>query len=56
MTSLGEMATLLPISGSFETYAIRFVDLALGFTLGWNYWFCWAICIPAFIFLFWAIR
>lgn len=47
MTSLGEMATLLPISGSFETYATRFVDPALGFTLGWNYWFCWAICVAA---------
>jgi lysine-specific permease len=47
MTSLGEMSTLLPISGSFETYASRFVDPALGFTLGWNYWFCWAICVAA---------
>lgn len=47
MTSLGEMSTLLPISGSFETYASRFVDPALGFTLGWNYWFCWSICVAA---------
>ena len=47
MMSLGEMSTLLPISGSFETYATRFVDPALGFTLGWNYWFCWAICVAA---------
>ncbi|MGE5626710.1 MAG: amino acid permease, partial [Solirubrobacterales bacterium] len=47
MNSLGEMATLLPLSGSFETYATRFVDPALGFTLGWNYWFCWAICVAA---------
>ncbi|BCZ45521.1 gamma-aminobutyrate permease [Clostridium gelidum] len=47
MTSLGEMSTLLPVSGSFETYASRFVDPALGFTLGWNYWFCWAICVAA---------
>jgi Amino acid transporters len=47
MTSLGEMATLLPVSGSFETYATRFVDPALGFTLGWNYWFCWAVCVAA---------
>jgi lysine-specific permease len=47
MTSLGEMATLLPISGSFETYATRFVDPALGFALGWNYWYTWAITIPA---------
>jgi len=47
MTSLGEMSTLLPISGSFETYATRFVDPALGFALGWNYWFCWSICVAA---------
>lgn len=47
MTSLGEMATFLPVSGSFETYATRFVDPALGFALGWNYWFSWAMTIPA---------
>lgn len=47
MTSLGEMSTLIPISGSFETYASRFVDPALGFALGWNYWFSWAICVAA---------
>ena len=47
MTSLGEMATLLPVSGSFETYATRFVDPALGFALGWNYWYSWAITFPA---------
>jgi len=47
MTSLGEMATLMPVSGSFETYATKFVDPALGFTLGWNYWFNWAICVAA---------
>lgn len=45
MTSLGEMATLMPISGSFETYATRFVDPALGFALGWNYWYNWAITV-----------
>ena len=47
MMSLGEMSTQLPISGSFETYASRFVDPALGFTLGWNYWFSWSICVAA---------
>lgn len=43
MTSLGEMATYMPVSGSFSTYASRFVDPAFGFALGWNYWFNWAI-------------
>lgn len=47
MTSLGEMATMIPNSGSFETYASKFVDPALGFALGWNYWFNWAITVAA---------
>ncbi|AUZ04833.1 MULTISPECIES: amino acid permease [Vitreoscilla] len=45
MTSLGEMATYLPVAGSFSTYASRFVDPSLGFALGWNYWFNWVITI-----------
>jgi lysine-specific permease len=47
MTSLGEMATFMPVAGSFETYATKFVDPALGFALGWNYWYNWVITIPA---------
>ncbi|WJQ82741.1 amino acid permease [Brevibacillus brevis] len=45
MTSLGEMAAFMPVSGSFSTYATRFVDPSLGFALGWNYWYNWAITI-----------
>ncbi|EKZ4039229.1 TPA: amino acid permease [Listeria monocytogenes] len=45
MTSLGEMATYMPVSGSFSTYASRFVDPAFGFALGWNYWFNWTITL-----------
>lgn len=45
MTSLGEMATYLPTSGSFADYAGKYVDPALGFALGWNYWLNWAITI-----------
>ena len=47
MTSLGEMATYLPVAGSFSTYASRFVDPSLGFALGWNYWFNWVITVAA---------
>ena len=47
MQSLGEMATQLPIPGSFEAYAERFVDPSLGFAVGWNYWFSWAITLAA---------
>ncbi len=34
MTSLGEMATYMPVSGSFATYATKFIDPAFGFALG----------------------
>lgn len=47
MTSLGEMATHIPVAGAFETYPRRFLDPALGFALGWNYWYNWATTIPA---------
>jgi amino acid transporter len=43
MMSLGEMATYIPISGAFTSYATRFIDPSLGFAMGWIYWFSWAI-------------
>lgn len=45
MTSLGEMATYLPTSGAFSTYASRYIDPSVGFALGWNYWFNWVITV-----------
>ncbi|ORX92839.1 lysine-specific permease [Basidiobolus meristosporus CBS 931.73] len=45
MTSLGEMATYMPISGSFNAYGARFVDPAFGFALSWNYWYSWALTV-----------
>lgn len=47
MTSLGEMSTEIPITGSFASYCTRFVDPALGFAVGWNYWFSWSITVAA---------
>lgn len=47
MQSLGEMATQLPIRGSFECYAERFIDSSFAFAVGWNYWFGWAITLAA---------
>ncbi len=43
MSSIGEMATFYPVSGSFSSYATRFVDSSLGFTMGWLYWLIWAL-------------
>jgi lysine-specific permease len=45
MTSLGEMASYMPVAGSFSTYGTRFVEPAFGFALGWNYWYNWAVTI-----------
>ncbi|KAF4552532.1 Amino acid permease-like protein 33 [Elsinoe fawcettii] len=45
MTALGEMATFLPMDQGFNGYASRFVDPALGFATGWNYFFKYAIVL-----------
>lgn len=47
MTSLGEMASFMPTTGSFYTYGSHFVDPAFGFAQGINYWFNWAITLAA---------
>ncbi|KAF8746248.1 hypothetical protein AX14_000046 [Amanita brunnescens Koide BX004] len=46
MVSLGEMIAFLPIPGGHIKLAERFVDPALSFTMGWNYWYNWAIIMP----------
>jgi yeast amino acid transporter len=46
MCSLGEMTSHAPISGSFPHYAARWVDPALGFAVGWNYWYASTITVP----------
>lgn len=43
MASIGELATFYPVSGSFSSYANRFVDPSLGFTMGWLYYIMWAL-------------
>ncbi|MBU7216340.1 amino acid permease [Staphylococcus gallinarum] len=43
MSSIGELATFYPVSGSFSSYATRFVDSSLGFTMGWLYWVMWVL-------------
>ncbi|EME45076.1 hypothetical protein DOTSEDRAFT_149893 [Dothistroma septosporum NZE10] len=46
MAALGEMATWLPAAGGFAVYADRWVDPALGFALGYTYWFKYIITTP----------
>ncbi|KAI0690485.1 amino acid permease/ SLC12A domain-containing protein [Cytidiella melzeri] len=40
------MTSHAPISGTFPHFAARWVDPALGFALGWNYWYSNAISTP----------
>ncbi|KAI9777961.1 MAG: hypothetical protein M1839_008496 [Geoglossum umbratile] len=62
MGALGEMATWIPISSGFTGYATRFVDPALGFALGYTYWFKYIIVTPnqltaaALIIQYWCPR
>ncbi|KAJ8662868.1 hypothetical protein O0I10_001044 [Lichtheimia ornata] len=45
--SLGEMATYIPVSGSFTVFCRRFVDNSFGSVIGYNYWACWSIITAA---------
>lgn len=44
---LAELTVAMPVSGSFQSYASRFISPGAGFTTGWLYWINWAICIAA---------
>lgn len=44
---LMELTVAMPVSGSFQSYATRFISPGAGFTTGWLYWINWAICIAA---------
>ncbi|GAA5995657.1 uncharacterized protein JCM10292_005306 [Rhodotorula paludigena] len=46
MIALGELTTQYPVRGAFVHHATRFLDPSVGFALGWNYWYSWAITIP----------
>ncbi|GAA6052158.1 hypothetical protein JCM3770_001246 [Rhodotorula araucariae] len=46
MVALGELTTQYPVRGAFVHHANRFLDPAVGFALGWNYAYSWAITIP----------
>ncbi len=47
MTSLGEMSTYRPSSGSFCDYSAAYVGESFGFAMSYNYWVNWAITIAA---------
>ncbi|KAJ1932589.1 hypothetical protein EC988_009408, partial [Linderina pennispora] len=47
LQSLAELATYMPVSGSFTTYGTRFLDPAMGFALGWNYYYSFITVVAA---------
>ncbi|KIM23647.1 hypothetical protein M408DRAFT_252628 [Serendipita vermifera MAFF 305830] len=44
--AIGEMAILYPLSGGFYALAVRMLDPAWGFAMGWNYVLQWAVVLP----------
>ncbi|KAF9234078.1 amino acid permease/ SLC12A domain-containing protein [Melanogaster broomeanus] len=46
LCSIGEMTSFAPIPGTFPHYASRWVDPALGFAVGWNYFYTNALTLP----------
>ncbi|KAJ7141760.1 amino acid permease/ SLC12A domain-containing protein [Mycena crocata] len=46
MMCLGEMICYMPISGGYIHLAERFLDPALGFSLGWSHWYAGVANLP----------
>ncbi|WP_182358754.1 amino acid permease [Tomitella gaofuii] len=42
MVCLGEMSVVMPVSGSFQAHATKFIGPGTGFSIGWIYWLSWA--------------
>ncbi|WP_243297917.1 amino acid permease [Bacillus litorisediminis] len=45
MVCLGELSVIMPVSGSFQAHAAKFIGPATGFVLGWVYWLSWAMYV-----------
>jgi amino acid permease len=45
MLCLGELTVAMPVTGSFQTYATKYVGPATGFTIGWMYWLTWVVTV-----------
>ncbi|KAI3404158.2 hypothetical protein KGF56_003058 [Candida oxycetoniae] len=46
MQALAELSSSFPVSGSFATYSIKFIDPSWGFAMGWNYVLLWIVVLP----------
>jgi arginine/ornithine permease len=45
MVCLGELSVSMPVTGSFQTYATKYIGPGTGFTIGWMYWLSWATTV-----------
>ncbi len=45
MLCLGELAVHMPVTGSFHTYATRYIGPGTGFTMAWLYWLTWTVAL-----------
>lgn len=45
MVCLGELSVIMPVSGSFQAHATKFIGPATGFVVGWVYWLSWALYV-----------
>lgn len=45
MVCLGELSVIMPVSGSFQAHATKFIGPATGFVIGWVYWLSWALYV-----------
>ncbi|RNB86905.1 amino acid permease [Brevibacillus fluminis] len=45
MLCLGELSVAMPVTGSFQTYATRYLGPATGFMVGWMYWLTWVVAV-----------
>ena len=46
MQALAELGVLYPVNGAFFNYAVRFIDPAWGFAVGWDYAISWLTVLP----------
>ncbi|GMB09510.1 arginine:proton symporter (AAT family) [Thermolongibacillus altinsuensis] len=45
MVCLGELSVVMPVSGSFQAHATKYIGPATGFVIGWVYWLSWAMYV-----------
>lgn len=45
MLCLGELTVSMPVTGSFQAYATKYIGPGTGFTVGWMYWLNWAVTV-----------